>query len=441
MRRISLKVRIFVAALIALLFFIPLMNYALKQAYTASITQATMERMRLLNLTLISEFEIEAQAVYMPELMIHGEFNLPDSGIYGVIHNLDLMVWRSMSAINWQWPEIMTFPVPGRWEFITVSDGQKDYFRYTYTAEFETTIGLTPVAFHVFMDTEAFVTEINKFESTLQQWSGIITAMLMILLVFTLNTALKPINRLTREIAQIEEGNHSRITNHYPPELETLKDSLNHLLNTEEQQRERYKNSLGDLAHSLKTPLAVLSGIRSLPQEGKEPVAQIDQIIQRQLKRAVAGSGSRWNQKEAILPIVNKLTDAMEKVYADKYLAIEFDLQDELNFPGDATDLLELLGNLMDNACKAARSRVVIHGEQSEQYLELAISDDGPGIPEDKKHLLLERGQRLDSYESGQGIGMAVVSDLVSAYQGQLSIDDSEFGGAKIKVRFPIGPA
>lgn len=438
MRRISLKVRSFTAALIALLFFIPLMNYALQQAYSASITQATLERMRLLTLTLISEFEIEAQTVYMPELMIHGEFNLPESGIYGVIHNLDLLVWKSMSAINWSWPEINQFPAPGHSEFITVHKDEKRYFRYTYTAEFETTIGLTPVAFHVFMDTQTFDKEIRQFESTLYQWLGIIAAVLMLLLIFTLNTALSPINRLVKRISSIEQGKTERIEDSYPPELEHLKDRLNNLLDTEQQQRERYKNSLGDLAHSLKTPLAVLSGMQTLPEEGKEPVAQIDQIIQRQLKRAVAGAGSRWNKKEPIFPIVEKLTNAMEKVYADKYLTIEFDLQEGMSFKGDATDLLELLGNLLDNACKAAKSRVLIQGRQTQQYLELGISDDGPGIPQDKKHLLLERGRRLDSYETGQGIGMSVVSDLVSAYQGQLSISTSEFGGAKISVRFPL---
>lgn len=437
MARTSLKVRTFAAALIALLFFIPLMNYALKQAYAASITQATLERMRLLNLTLISEFEIEEQEVYMPELMRQGEFNLPNSGIYAVIHNLDLVVWQSMSSINWQWPDVTNFPSPGKSEFITVSDAGKDYFRYTYTAEYETAIGLTPVAFHVFMDTKAFDDDIAQFEETLLGWLGIIAVLLLFLLIFTLNTALNPINRLIKEIASIEKGSNVRIHGHYPPELERLKESLNHLLDAEEQQRERYKNSLGDLAHSLKTPLAVLAGMKSLPEEGKEPVTQIDQIIQRQLKRAVAGSGSRWNQKEDVLPIVNKLTDAMEKVYDEKYLAIEFELDEALYFQGDATDLLELLGNLMDNACKAAESRVLISGQQTEQFLEIAISDDGPGIPEDKKHLLLERGKRLDSYESGQGIGMAVVADLVSAYQGQLSIADSDLGGAKVAVKFP----
>lgn len=439
MKPISLKVRTFTAALIALLFFIPLMNYALQQAYSASIHQATFERLRLLSLTLISEFEIEGKAVYMPELMIHGEFNLPSSGIYGIIHNYDKLVWKSMSAINWQWPEIQSFPIPGKSQFVTIPDEekQKTYFRYSYTAEFETDIGLSPVAFHVFMDKATYDEEIARFESTLLNWLGIITALLLLLLVFTLNTALKPINKLVNEITAIKKGRNTRITQLYPPELETLKDNLNHLLSTEETQRERYKNSLGDLAHSLKTPLAVLSGLKNLPDDGKEPVTQIDQIIQRQLKRAVAGTGSRWNQSVALQPLVDKLTAAMEKVYAEKYIVIEHEIIDNAEFSGDATDLMELLGNLMDNACKAAKQKVLIEVQQSDNFLELSVSDDGPGIPQDKQNLLLERGKRLDSYESGQGIGMAIVSDLVSAYQGQIEMGTSEYGGAKITLKFP----
>lgn len=440
MTPVSLKLRTFTAALIALLFFIPLMNYALQQAYAASIHQATFERLRLLSLTLISEFEIEDGEVYMPELMIHGEFNLPDSGIYAIIHNYDLLVWRSMSAINWQWPEIKTFPTPGRSRFEVLPDdeGQKTYFRYSYTAEFETELGLSPVAFHVFMDKSAYDEEIARFESTLLYWLAIIAALLLLLLLFTLNTALKPINRLEKEISGIEKGSQNRIAHHYPPELETLKHSLNHLLSTEENQRERYKHSLDDLAHSLKTPLAVLSGMKSLPEEGREPVAQIDQIIQRQLKRAVAGAGSRWNQSANISQVINKLTLAMEKVYESRYIAIEHDIQEDVTFQGDATDLMEILGNLMDNACKAAKQRVLVQSEQTTNFIEISVEDDGPGIPPDKQHLLLERGQRLDSYESGQGIGMAVVSDLVGAYEGQLEIGTSDLGGARVTVKFPV---
>ncbi len=437
MKRASLKARIFTAALLALLFFIPLMSYALKQAFVASLMGSQQERMELQALTLISEFDVVDQEYIMPEMMTIGEFNLPESGLYGVIQNLDLVVWRSMSAINWQWPEINHFPVPGQSQFIIVGSPGNEYFRFSYTAEFETDIGFTPVAFHVFQNTERFDEEVAAFENTLLGWLGIIAGLLVLLLLFSLNTALSPINLLVAEIRKIEEGSNKRIEQNYPTELETLKTNLNHLLSTEENQRERYKNSLGDLAHSLKTPLAVLSGMQDLPQEGREPVNQINNIIQRQLKRAVAGSGSGWNQKEAILPIIEKLTTALEKVYADKNLLIEFEIDRDTAFYGDATDLMELLGNLMDNACKAARTSVLVSANTNGQGLTISVEDDGIGIPKDKRKTLLERGKRLDSYESGQGIGMAVVSDLVAAYQGQLNINDSDLGGAKVSLFFP----
>ncbi|MBE1302374.1 MAG: GHKL domain-containing protein [Alteromonadaceae bacterium] len=438
MRRASLKIRIFSAALLALLFFVPLMSYALKQAFVASLTSAQEGRMQLQLLTLISEFDVVDQEYLMPEMMINGDLNLPESGLYGVIHNPDLLVWKSMSAINWQVPEIDEFPVPGGSKFATVKVQKAEYFQYTYTAEYETTIGFTPVAFHIFQEKSGFNAEVTRFEKTLLRWLGIISALLFLLLLFSLNTALSPIKRLIAEIRGIEEGNKQSITQQYPTELETLKVNLNHLLTTEANQRERYKNSLGDLAHSLKTPLAVLAGMPELPAEGKEPVAQIDNIIQRQLKRAVAGTGSGWNQKEPVAPIVEKLTLAMEKVYAGKELTIEYELQDDASFYGDSTDLMELLGNLMDNACKAAKSSVLITTMQSDTSVSIWVEDDGKGIPHDKRQVLLERGKRLDSYESGQGIGMSVVSDLISAYQGQLDIQDAGLGGAKIIVTFPI---
>lgn len=438
MRRASLKIRIFSAALLALLFFVPLMSYALKQAFVASLTSAQEGRMQLQLLTLISEFDVVDQEYLMPEMMINGDLNLPESGLYGVIQNFNKVLWKSMSAINWRVPEFEQFPAPGKSAFNTQIISNKEFFQYSYTAEYETAAGLTMIAFHIFQEKSGFDDEVNRFEKTLLRWLGIIAALLFLLLLFSLNTALSPIKRLISEIRGIEEGKKQSLTQQYPSELETLKVNLNHLLTTEAHQRERYKNSLGDLAHSLKTPLAVLAGMPELPAEGKEPVAQIDNIIQRQLKRAVAGAGSGWNQKEPVTPIIEKLTFAMEKVYAEKALTIEYELQEGASFYGDNTDLMELLGNLMDNACKAAKSSVLITTMQSDTSVTIWIEDDGKGIPQDKRKVLLERGKRLDSYESGQGIGMSVVSDLISAYQGQLDIQDASLGGAKIIVTFPI---
>jgi two-component system sensor histidine kinase PhoQ len=316
---------------------------------------------------------------------------------------------------------------------------QNNYFLYAYTAEFETSEGYQPVSFYVLQDKQVFNTEKSKFANTLWNWLGLIALLLLILLLVSLNAALLPISRLNKQIRQAESGQLKRIDQRYPPELEKLKSSINNLLDTEQQQRSRYKNSLSDLAHSLKTPLAVLSGTAGLPEQAKEPISQINLQIQRQLKRAVAGTSSTFEQAVSIKPVVDKLFNAMNKVYADKHLTLTHDIQHQaLGFHGDITDLMEILGNVLDNACKAAVKQVTLSVLTNLNTLLIHVEDDGPGIPKDKREQLLERGTRLDSYKEGQGIGMAVVADLVSAYQGQLKIKQSNLGGAKLTLIFPI---
>lgn len=186
----------------------------------------------------------------------------------------------------------------------------------------------------------------------------------------------------------------------------------------------------------MKTPLAVASGNSNLPTEVKDSLQQIDRIIKRQLKRASAGK-SGWQQAIDVLPVLHKLADAMDKVYQEKALTIEIEMDDNLQFKGDETDFMELCGNLLDNACKAARGRIVISAETSGGWLTINVEDDGPGIPDDKKVLLLERGTRLDTYTEGHGIGMALATDLVSIYEGRMLIKDSALGGARIVIQFP----
>jgi len=438
---LSLRVRSFAAAVLALLIFIPLTAVTLEQAFNSSLSQSMLQQLRIQSLTLISEFEFDSTGsqAQMPEQLYNDKFNIPGSGLYAFIQSYDGMLWQSLSTLNWQQQPEFIAPDIGNEVFIEDFSIQNSYFLYAYTAEFETSAGYQPVNFFILQDKDIFNAEKSKFASTLWNWLGIIALLLLILLLVSLNAALLPISRLNKQIRQAESGQLKRIDQHYPPELEKLKSSINNLLDTEQQQRSRYKNSLSDLAHSLKTPLAVLSGTAGLPEQAKEPISQINLQIQRQLKRAVAGTSSTFEQAVSIKPVVNKLFNAMNKVYADKHLTLTHDIQHhELSFHGDMTDLMEILGNVLDNACKAAVKQVTLSVLTSLNTLLIHIEDDGPGIPKDKREQLLERGTRLDSYTEGQGIGMAVVADLVSAYQGQLEIKQSNLGGAKLTLIFPI---
>jgi two-component system sensor histidine kinase PhoQ len=287
----------------------------------------------------------------------------------------------------------------------------------------------------LFQSTDEFNEQLKQYRITLWYWLGIVSIVLMTLLLFSLNAALSPINQLVKQIKGVEKGELNQIQQDYPDELEQLKTSINHLLKAEMQQRQRYKNSLGDLAHSLKTPLALLNSQEDMPEATKQPLQQIQHSIARQLKRSV-GADSAWLSVQPLKKITTQLIGAMTKVYADKNIVITLTCDHEVNFKCDKTDIMELLGNILDNACKAAHSKIEVHLKQTQDII-ILIEDDGPGISDEHTDSLLTRGTRLDTYAEGQGIGMAVVSDLVDAYGGALDIGKSELGGAKIQVAFP----
>ncbi|MCU7555287.1 ATP-binding protein [Alteromonas sp. ASW11-19] len=440
MKGLSLRLRSLLVAIIALGLFIPATVLTLERAYTTSLTQAKLNELKLMSLALVSAFELDGDIPYMPELLYEEQLNLPDSGYVGMIAFRDKVVWQSASALNFTITSPPPAPPVGEVQFTddyrASFDDAQQYFAYTFSAEFAASNDFEPVRFYIFNDKQEFNAERDAFVDTVWQWMLLLSLGLLVLIVVGINVVLAPVRKLISEIHLTARGEQRQLAASYPSEFDSLKRSINHLLQAEAEQRARYKNSLGDLAHSLKTPLAVALGARPLPGEAEEALGQINQLIQRQLKRASAGK-SGWQTPIAIAPLVNKLFNAMKKVHRDKQLSFRLNADNNATFAGDHTDLMEVLGNLIDNASKAARSGVWVTVKREGHWLTLLVDDDGPGIPPAQKERLLLRGERLDAYQDGQGIGMAVVSDLVAIYEGQLSIQDAPQGGARIQLRFP----
>ena len=440
MRQLSLRLRSIFLAIVLLALFAPFTVVILDEAYTDSLTQAKMSELRLMNLGLLSAFELDGDLPYMPEILYEEQLNLPGSGYLGVIVFRDEVIWQSASALEYTFSPPAIDVAVGNELFLDsytpTFEEESQFFVYAFTAEFASSRDFEPVRFYIFNNKALFEAERNTFLSTTWQWIVTLCIALLVFIIIGISLVLQPVRKLIDEISQTSSGNKRELESRYPVEFDSLKESINGLLQTEAAQRARYKNSLGDLAHSLKTPLAVASGNSNLPTEVKESLQQIDRIIKRQLKRASAGK-SGWQQAIDVLPVLHKLADAMDKVYQDKALTIEFEMDDNIQFKGDETDFMELCGNLLDNACKAAQDRIVISAKTNEGWLTINVEDDGPGIPDDKKVLLLERGTRLDTYTEGHGIGMALATDLVSIYEGRMLIKDSALGGARIVIQFP----
>jgi two-component system sensor histidine kinase PhoQ len=222
--------------------------------------------------------------------------------------------------------------------------------------------------------------------------------------------------------------------------------NLNTLLVGERKRVARYRDTLGNLAHSLKTPLAVMRS--SLPRNAPSgplgtEIDRMTDIIEHQLKRAAASGGALIGQAPVeVAQVAASLRGALLHVYADKDLVLELVVPAACQFIGDRGDLTELLGNLLDNACKWCRGRVRLSASTAEgadprERLLLQIEDDGPGISEEDRVRVLQRGVRTDESVPGHGLGLAMVRDTVDLYGGRMSIDSSALGGARFSLRLP----
>lgn len=262
--------------------------------------------------------------------------------------------------------------------------------------------------------------------------------------------SLEPIRNLFNQVQQLENGQRETLSENPPLELKGLVTNLNTLLGNERQRYTRYRTTLSDLTHSLKTPLAVLqSTLRSLRSnknmniEQAEPVmleqiSRISQQIGYYLNRATAHSEHSVINREihSVPALLDSLCSALNKVYQRKGVDIHLDITPELTFMGDKNDFMEVMGNILDNACKYCLEFVEVTAYHLDEQLLVTIDDDGPGIPENKRELIFNRGQRADTLRPGQGLGLALVEEIVLQYEGKVVVGDSPLGGARMTIYF-----
>ena len=261
--------------------------------------------------------------------------------------------------------------------------------------------------------------------------------------------SLRPIESLAREVRELEEHHREKLNPETTRELTSLVRNLNRLLKSERERYDKYRTTLTDLTHSLKTPLAVMqSTLRSmrsskLSVDDAEPVmleqiSRISQQIGYYLHRASMRSGSALLSRELhpVAPLLDNLTSALNKVYQRKGVNISLDISPEISFVGEKNDFMEVMGNLLDNACKYCLEFVEVSARQTDNELHIIVEDDGPGIPRNKRDVVFDRGQRADTLRPGQGVGLAVAREIVDQYDGKIETEDSLLGGARMEVIF-----
>lgn len=274
-----------------------------------------------------------------------------------------------------------------------------------------------------------------------------LAALILVLLLqrLTVRRALRPLNIVREQISQLQQGQRSQLDNAVPLELAPLVDQINHLLVHTEDSLKRSRNALGNLGHALKTPLAVMLSLASnqsldaypaLRKTLHEQLEQIQQRLERELHRArLSGDalpGARFDC-DVELP---GLFSTLQMIHGE-HLQLSNDVPAGLFLPWDREDLLELLGNLLDNACKWADSEVRLCIDPSPQGTCLMVDDDGPGIPESRRQTVFSRGARLDEQTSGHGLGLGIVRDIVEAWGGTLHSLASPLGGLQVRINLP----
>ncbi|WP_454254316.1 ATP-binding protein [Pseudomonas sp. Marseille-Q8238] len=443
----SLRLRLMLgAAALAVLFMLALLP-VLQRAFVFALEQSIEKRLASDASTLISAARIVDGRLTMPDKLPDEEFDNLEARQLGFIYDSEgTLIWQSHSSRDENVDYTPRYD-GGRHDFSRAwAQSGREFFVYDVEIDLlrgqaaaYSVITMQPVSDYQSMH--------DGFMRQLYLWLAVALLVLLGLLWFGLTWGFRGLRRLTAELDQVEAGERDALSEEHPRELLRLTGSLNRLLESERQQRERYRHSLDDLAHSLKTPLSVLQGVsenlagRSAnPEQAQILQRQIERMSQQigyQLQRASLRKSGLVRHRARLAPLLDLLCEALDKVYRDKRVCVERVFDAQLEVPIEQGALLELLGNLLENAYRLCLSSIRVSAIEQAGFCELSVEDDGPGVPVDQRARILQRGERLDTQHEGQGIGTAVVKDIIESFGGELLLEDSDLGGAAFRVRLP----
>jgi two-component system sensor histidine kinase PhoQ len=442
----SLKARLLIASFLLLPMIIGVAGYALQNSFSYSLQASLEKRLRLQIYLMIGAAEMQGETLVISE---NQQLHL-GSDTYVYIHAYPgVLQWKSTNTDELSrkiTASIVASKIRiGETRFIFFEDD--NLYLYQYPLQWDDGEITRRYLFSIVESGAEVSADLNAYRTHLWGWLFAVTVLALMLQTLITRWGLKPLSKLVNDLHNIERGYSTRLDGYYPEEVQGVTDSLNHLLQSERNQRERYRNTLGDLAHSLKTPLAVIRGTgnEQLLYEGyrnvvDEQVRRMDQIVQYQLARAVRSQANAIVHATPIAPIIKRISLALSKVYREKNVDVSLLLDETALFGADERDMMELLGNMLENAFKYGHSAVRISLVKEIEWVQLSIEDDGPGVSPEMRHVILQRGARVDtSAAPGQGIGLTVAVDILSSYDGQLEVGESSLGGACFKILLPTG--
>ena len=449
---LSLAARAAIATGFVLAGFLGLVGLTLSQANRSRALSALQQRLQNDTIALITNFDVNRFGKLLPpDTLPNPDFSRPGSGLYAIATGDGGYRWESSSAIGRDFTFLKSLEPGESTQLIGPIDTRMGrLYYYSYGVALDTVEKKSVRLTVTVAQTEDQLEGDNAgYRQSLFVWLSILGVMLIVLQFLLLRWSLTPLRKVASDMTRVERGDSEHLDSQYPLELTSLTERINVFIDNEREQRTRYRHTLADLAHSLKTPLAVIrSQLESTAVDDAsrrsgvlDQVRRMDDLVAYQLSRAATSGRQTFASAVPIAGHAEDLVQSLEKVYAAKNVLCEFDIDEHAVFYGEQGDLLELMGNLLENAFKWAGHRVLLvvkaQATTSRQRpgLWLSVEDDGPGIAADKIEKVLQRGVRGDERVQGHGIGLSIVQDIVHAYQGELLVDRSpELGGARFSV-------
>jgi two-component system sensor histidine kinase PhoQ len=446
-QNVSLTKRVLITSSVALLVALGIIGLVMDQAFKEKTLHLAKERLESHVIAIISNTEIQDNELIFPEYFPTPRMEQPGSGMYAQITTEDQQ-WDSPSVLGQDLPEIEQVPVNQRvFDAPLVFAGER-LFRMRQGFQLESDSGPINLTITVTEHAGNFYRELAEFEETLLKWLIAISLVLVSIQWVIMYWATKPLKQLMADLLKLEKGDELIFSEDYPSELRGLTASLNRLIENERSNLSRQRRTLGDLAHSLKTPLAVIHSELENPQVDRDIIQQqvlnMDEIVAYQLKRAAVAGHRTFVTGVPVIDVLDKILQTLQKVHRHRNIRVSTQVAPGAEFYGEKGDLFEVLGNLLENAYKWCDQHIDVliktlymEGRKRTGII-IEIGDDGPGIPVEQREELLKRGVRGDEKVIGHGIGLSIVTDIVESYQGTLKIKSHQrLNGACFKIILP----
>jgi len=445
----SLHGRLLIAATLVLAGFLGTAGVALHKAFRDSAEAALRERLLGQVYALIAATDEDREGhMLLPTKLPDQRFSNLESGLYALVaEDTGQVHWRTPSLTG-QSEDFLKLQLPGKLEWHDWHSEGHDLLVVNFGIEWEDYQGkATRYTFAVAADIAPLLQEVQGFRLALWTWLGSLAFILLIAQGMILHWGLNPLRIVAEDLRRIENGLAERLDGAYPKELRVLTNNINALISNARAKQQRYRNSLDDLAHSLKTPLAIIRNAAQDTEDIKiyqdlvqEQTQRMNTIVQHQLRRAAAAGKDSFGISIPIAPLIERLVRSLNKVYTEKNIKVSLNVETEARCIGDEADIMEVMGNVIDNAFKYGHHQVkistnsLLEKKYATMKLVLSIEDDGIGVDPARIHELMQRGLRLDENVPGQGIGLSVARDIIALYGGRIEITNSPLGGACVLV-------